>query len=1582
MLHTPIKDASPIVKNIELLLVNMFETIKPTASDSINTSRQKEVQLMVLNTLLKELDRINKDPKITIEEDILFRLEAFLKDNVTPSRNRLPFEFALKTYRHAIFTEIIAIDEESRRGRIQAREKSAKGIIEDAVDQLEKSYGSENETIIPVIRKINDRANLSSKDIDSLMMEEPDFLKKLQLSAIKSAMIAAKRRALPAVKLSRNEHFFSMVRIAVSMSLNRNLTSYDSVNEGNRQTARKMAERVIDFYQKKGDPEGLWNAITNSGAVHADPKWEVNDLLDRVPKNPVLVKLIEQIRKEKKVEAAAGAPAVSVAAPAASAPTVTAPAMGVAAGAPAAPASLTAPAPAAAPAPASAAAPAPAPALAPAISIPGSLSAPKVEPIAPRSLSEEEIPPPIKLPTADELIAKIGNFEVEFDKEHIGDGTTQVSALLGKEGSKILYDGVEERPSTSAREKFIRALVAALNDPKKQNKSKERDPLKRTTDINDLLGPEGVKLYMAAKKEEAASRAYRNAVFLKSTTKHGKDKWAKPMVLWVGGPSASGKSYGSNAVIAKMDAEVMEKAPDGAGKGNYVVSIDGGIERETSQIRNLLLQVALTQGYSGVGNLGKFDKKDKLKGKIQKAALKAGDLSLVIPATFTSPIGPLTAMRKFNKMHKKGEIVHAFSMVTPEKSLVPLQQEENDKRMKRTVKRMGIARALRTAPYTGGIDPNNGKLAGCESKIYEDNYESGKDASELAKAFFELNNPDPICFDIESDLMFVKKDEKGNWVECPENDEDLNVKMLTRRDHLAWEEYNRATPPSKDKMSFEIWLSRLDKSPIKISKPETRVSFLITKEGYEVILRVTFKSKEQLRKALKKPPFDHIVFKLENGQALTPMESRVIVKLNLELNRLHGRGDKTLYITANEANQRIIQNLTNLHQSEAYRILLEVMKSQPKNKQAIARLEVLNGQAQSLDKVRSTAEWENSLSVSKGIQKTMQGSMQVEKAFQDLGNVFFGLTDAQKKKYSISLGELRDVHVDTPFATKKDMIAFLQEKAEELSPAEAEPYQLMLRQLETPSPAKEIARSDLPIDEDGEPELPPPPNDVAPLLPIEAGPDLAPSLRPEEPADKPGYGSFARTMVARAGEVEAEVARLSVASSLPEEDEELEEEELEEEELEEEELEEGAELEDAESENDEELDAVEIESRNPLEFRGRHRGKGASLNISQSKAYRENFSEGIFETLAEVIKKRSDVNVSDMAGLRQTVHFGHQLDDIIPFVEFALRGATVDPDNSDDAVPLKKIKDLFESLAALAKSSCRFSEDYYHLKMQEIRSLLEDAGTAEEDIKKLIEAIDEVVKPQLFKGRRAYNTAGTGSTEFDPNKDINLAGYKKRVKIESKDNGASVKVQFSYNPNTLLGAGAKGKLWAAFHQEGPDFQQQMAEFVTVAINEYNKGSDKNPLKISYSNPNNPKPEAALGILMEFKKRAITEGRDFFAVDHNGNTITLSSDHRLSKAEKEYFLHFAQKKAVVKGLLGGLDFSPPAGYGVFYKAFKDMPNIDKNNISTENMEKAMQQSLNNMVTAHKKEQVKAMDIVINELERTPISRERSSFSASR
>ncbi len=380
---------------------------------------------------------------------------------------------------------------------------------------------------------------------------------------------------------------------------------------------------------------------------------------------------------------------------------------------------------------------------------------------------------------------KLDNYEIETPadkniRERPTESHDRVRAILGDDANALsaLYadipaDRLADRSQTPTagrkkRKKFIAqmARISAATDnaiqltPEKEAKGPEG----RLITLEELLGKKGVKAYKKAIKEERDSPAFRDAVFLKSTKHYRGAKWKERLVLWVGGPSASGKSFATDAVVEKVGAELMEKDEKDQ-SGNHVISIDGGVEREVSQMRQLALQVALQKGYAGISDLHD-NTKLKVKRKIENAALQRPDLHLAIPQTFTNPFEkPKNAIKKYAKLPNTKQI---FSKVVGGKT------REEKQRFKRSVLRMGNSRAWSSQfeakdTHERHITANNRKI-GSESKIYEKAwFYLGKYFSARAREAYEKmqaeNGKDSIYLEITNDLIFVYK-ENNVWKEC------------------------------------------------------------------------------------------------------------------------------------------------------------------------------------------------------------------------------------------------------------------------------------------------------------------------------------------------------------------------------------------------------------------------------------------------------------------------------------------------------------------------------------------------------------------------------------------------------------------------------------------------------------------------------------------------------------------------------------------------------------------------------------------------------------------------------------------------
>lgn len=399
------------------------------------------------------------------------------------------------------------------------------------------------------------------------------------------------------------------------------------------------------------------------------------------------------------------------------------------------------------------------------------------------------------------------NLKQSLNQYGLGDTTARMTELLGANqdsaARKALYQSASGKDvigtgtnmeSNAARLEFIEYLGKRFAELNKQEDFKDKP-----TTMKELLGEKGIKLYQAACVEENNTKAFRDAVFISSSQTFDGPKWDQRLMIWVGGPSASGKSFGTEGLINQLNS-----AADPASKEkNHVVSIDGGKEREMSQMRQMVLQLGLVQGFSGVEDLEKYSKDIKAKSFVQQAVLADGTLNMVTPATFTDPGGKHEKMME--DLAKDSNTKQIFAQVRGEPSTAQLDGLDQ---FKQTVKKMGKRRAFRLELPEGAnnlsmtdlIKPNNRKI-GVESKDYDPAiFDFGVKQSNAMREKFEK-----ICqkhgipvnyFEITNDLIFIKKDSKNNWIACTAED-DFNtpgIRMTNVRAFAAFNKYKAEIP--------------------------------------------------------------------------------------------------------------------------------------------------------------------------------------------------------------------------------------------------------------------------------------------------------------------------------------------------------------------------------------------------------------------------------------------------------------------------------------------------------------------------------------------------------------------------------------------------------------------------------------------------------------------------------------------------------------------------------------------------------------------------------------------------------------------
>lgn len=389
-------------------------------------------------------------------------------------------------------------------------------------------------------------------------------------------------------------------------------------------------------------------------------------------------------------------------------------------------------------------------------------------------------------------IALIDNYQLSNNNE-------EKIQKLSESDETILYgrhaNTVQQK---EAREAFLRHLSDVLNNGERNDSRK-----KKAITLEDLLGEEGVRLYKAAIREENASHNFRKAVFSESMTHFDGPRWRKKLILWIGGPSGSGKSTGIKNAIRKMSAEILE-FDDQNNEGNDVISVDGGVERKLSQMRQMVLEVALSKGYKGIEDLHS-NTKLSVKKDIRKLAISNDKFNVVIPATFTSGLKK-AAMKRYEKIDN---VVHVFAEV---------RAPGDSERLEDTVFLMANARAWDQSDKPleeDEIKMNNTEIE-CESKKPEPEYfKWGKIASKMARKIYLNIAKDPIYILIQNDLIAVKKQE-DRWTRCfAKRDVDTpEKKLINQNDFANYKKYLKG----KMRLPAIIRAEKLTKTIMRIEK--------------------------------------------------------------------------------------------------------------------------------------------------------------------------------------------------------------------------------------------------------------------------------------------------------------------------------------------------------------------------------------------------------------------------------------------------------------------------------------------------------------------------------------------------------------------------------------------------------------------------------------------------------------------------------------------------------------------------------------------------------------------------------------------
>lgn len=309
---------------------------------------------------------------------------------------------------------------------------------------------------------------------------------------------------------------------------------------------------------------------------------------------------------------------------------------------------------------------------------------------------------------------------------------------------------------------FRKALIARVNTVMEADSNQYKgdvglrkiDPEKATITLDKLLNiagdTKGVDLYKYALEEERFSEEYMNAVLEKSTTHYAGQPLATRPVVIVAGPSACGKT----SVAKKVVEEIANNQPKKEGStkiGFDVVAVDGGITREVSQMRKLVIQCAIQKGFTGIEDLHSKSKAlDNVKDCVQNYAFKTPNLGVVIPDTFSDVALPIIGSR-----HVK--LFNTIDQLVDTKAIFCRIDGANPDNFKKSVEFMGSQRAWKIDDFKEQpIDLNIAEIP--ESKAYGSfGFRFGCVGSEKAEKIFIGRNPnEAITINITNDFILLK----------------------------------------------------------------------------------------------------------------------------------------------------------------------------------------------------------------------------------------------------------------------------------------------------------------------------------------------------------------------------------------------------------------------------------------------------------------------------------------------------------------------------------------------------------------------------------------------------------------------------------------------------------------------------------------------------------------------------------------------------------------------------------------------------------------------------------------------------------
>jgi hypothetical protein len=271
--------------------------------------------------------------------------------------------------------------------------------------------------------------------------------------------------------------------------------------------------------------------------------------------------------------------------------------------------------------------------------------------------------------------------------------------------------------------------------------------------LENILDEQGVRYYKNAILEEYNDTQYRKKVLVNASSYHNEKKWTKKPIIYIGGPSSSGKSYATDkAIDVYFENNISYTQSDHLTKMIFV-RVDGGIAREVSQISSLILQIAMALGYNGISDLHEHNAiLSSVKEHIYDATIDIPSIGLIIPETFSKwDFPPLLNKKKtrFKDLSETG-IEKIFCLVT----------SENKQIFKNTIKLLGTRRAWAAQKNGRSANFTLNNSATPESKKYQSKYfRIGYKNSFCALEWFKKHNINGRYLIINNDLICLTKKE-------------------------------------------------------------------------------------------------------------------------------------------------------------------------------------------------------------------------------------------------------------------------------------------------------------------------------------------------------------------------------------------------------------------------------------------------------------------------------------------------------------------------------------------------------------------------------------------------------------------------------------------------------------------------------------------------------------------------------------------------------------------------------------------------------------------------------------------------------